>query len=171
MADPFIGEICMFAGTYAPRYWAFCDNTLIPVNENSALFSLLGNKYGGDGRTTFALPDMRGRLPVHQGTGPGLSQRRLGERLGTEQVTLTEAQLPYHTHQLCGSKDSAVSAMPQNTVLAAGQQVYGATSTSPVAMAAEQIGNNGGSEPHANVMPFLCINFIIALQGMYPQRD
>lgn len=171
MAEPFIGEIRMFAGNYAPRDWAFCDNSLIPVNENSVLFSLLGNRYGGDGRNTFALPDMRGRLPVHQGTGPGLTPRSLGERLGVEEVTLLEAQLPNHTHQLCGSTDPALSVMPQGMVLATGQQLYAATSSRPVSMSTDQIGNSGGTQPHDNLMPFLCINFIIALQGIYPDRN
>ncbi|MDE1462243.1 phage tail protein [Spartinivicinus poritis] len=171
MAEPYIGEIRIFAGNFAPVHWAFCDNNLIPVTENGALFSLLGNRYGGDGRSTFALPDMRGRLPVNQGTGPGLTPRSMGERMGVEEVTLTIPQMPSHTHQLQASNNPADSIEPQSRVLANGQPIYSSSNANLVAMSPSQVGKTGGDQPHNNVMPFLCVNFIIALQGIYPQRN
>lgn len=171
MAEPYIGEIRMFAGNFAPRTWAFCDNNLIPVNDNQALFSLLGDRYGGDGRSTFALPDMRGRLPINQGSGPGLTPRQIGERVGAEQVSLTVPQMPSHSHQLQASNNTADSVEPQSRVLANGQTIYSSANANLVAMSPNQVGSCGGNQPHNNVMPFLCVNFIIALQGLYPDRN
>ena len=118
MSDPFIGEISLFASNFAPRGWALCDGQLLPISTNTALFALLGTTYGGDGRTTFGLPDLRGRLPVHAGTGPGLTQRRLGERSGVEQVTLSTTELPSHGHAVRGNSGVANRQSPVNAVWA-----------------------------------------------------
>lgn len=171
MSEPFVGEIRMFAGNFAPRGWAFCDGQLLAVSQNDALFSLLGTIYGGDGRTTFGLPDLRGRIPIHAGHGPGLSERRLGSKGGSEKVTLTVNQLPSHGHPMQASQDGATSPNPQGAVLSE------ALTTTPyiqdvqtVNMNADSITNVGGSRSHTNLMPFLCVHFIIALFGIYPSR-
>lgn len=162
----------MFAGNFAPRGWAFCDGQLLAVSQNDALFSLLGTIYGGDGRTTFGLPDLRGRVPIHAGSGPGLSPRRLGAKAGAEKVTLTVNQLPSHTHQMRASADPATGPNPAGDVLAetATDRIYTDRGTD-VNMATSSITNLGGSRSHTNLMPFLCINFIIALVGIYPSRQ
>ncbi|RMH16214.1 MAG: phage tail protein [Acidobacteria bacterium] len=172
MSEPFVGEIRMFAGNFAPRGWAFCDGQLLAVSQNDALFSLLGTIYGGDGRTTFALPDLRGRIPIHAGTGPGLSPRRLGAKFGTEEETITVNQLPSHSHDFRASNSASTTTLPQNQALTrADQNIYrDATPSSFVNMATSALGNVGGSRSHNNLMPFLCINFIIALFGIYPSR-
>ncbi len=170
MSEPYVGEIRMFAGNFAPRGWALCDGQLLAVSQNDALFSLLGTIYGGDGRTTFGLPDMRGRIPVHAGTGPGLSPRRLGGKSGTERETLTVSQIPSHTHSLSVSATSsrATSSSPGGAVPAAGEaKVYSSGSTSNIPTVSSGV---GGSRPHSNLMPFQCIHFIIALVGIYPSR-
>ena len=173
MSEPFVGEIRMFAGNFAPRGWAFCDGQLMAVSQNDALFSLLGTTYGGDGRTTFGLPDMRGRLPVHQGQGPGLSMRRLGARYGEEIVTLTVNEIPPHSHGLLASTSEASSPNPANDVLAShtdGDQTY-AEATQPVnGLSSNTVATSGGSRSHTNLMPTLCVNYIIALFGIYPSR-
>jgi microcystin-dependent protein len=172
MSEPFVGEIRMFAGNFAPRGWAFCDGQLLAVSQNDALFSLLGTIYGGDGRTTFGLPDMRGRLPIHAGHGPGLSERRLGAKGGAENVTLTVNQLPSHTHPAQGTTVNATLPTPAgnhlgtNTVL----EPFSATEPLDVNMASTAITNIGGSRSHDNLMPYLCVHFIIALVGIYPSR-
>lgn len=170
MSEPFVGEIRMFAGNFAPEGWAFCDGQLLAVSQNDALFSLLGTIYGGDGRTTFALPDLRGRLPMHAGHGPGLSERRLGSKSGAEHVTLTVNQMPSHTHPLQASGNAATAVAPQGQTLASGQDAY---SGEPpiVALAEDSITKVGGSQSHTNLMPSLCVNFIIALVGIYPSRN
>ncbi|MBY6204407.1 tail fiber protein [Halomonas denitrificans] len=171
MSEPFVGEIRMFAGTFAPRGWAFCDGQLLAVSQNDALFSLFGTIYGGDGRTTFALPDLRGRLPIHAGSGPGLSPRQIGARAGAEQVTLTTNQLPSHSHTLQASPDAATDTSPAGKTFAqvAGGDLYG--SINPTAsFDASAVGAVGGSQSHTNLMPFLCVNFIVALVGIYPSR-
>lgn len=172
MSEPFVGEIRMFAGNFAPRGWAFCDGQLLAVSQNDALFSLLGTIYGGDGRTTFGLPDLRGRIPIHAGTGPGLSQRRLGAKSGVEQVTLTANQLPSHTHTLQASTDLADQTAPQGNVVAqtATLSLY-AQEPIDTNMSAAAITSVGGSRTHSNLQPFVCINFIIALLGIYPSRN
>lgn len=172
MSEPFVGEVRMFAGNFAPRGWAFCDGQLLSVNQNDALFSLLGTIYGGDGRNTFGLPDLRGRSPLHAGSGPGLSPRRLGAKGGAESVTLTVNQLPSHTHGLQASTSPATSPNPQGQVLSetVTDRVY-SSRTQDVNMASSSITNVGGSRSHTNLMPFLCINFIIALFGIYPSRQ
>lgn len=172
MSEPFVGEIRMFAGNFAPRGWAFCDGQLLAVSQNDALFSLLGTIYGGDGRTTFGLPDMRGRLPMHAGTGPGLSPRRLGAKAGEEEVTLTVNQLPSHNHGWPAGDGQAQNEDPTDTQFAQGsasvfQTQIGAGRTS---MNSQAIGATGGSRSHTNLMPFLCVHFIVALFGIYPSR-
>lgn len=171
MSEPYVGEIRMFAGNFAPRGWAFCDGQLLAVSQNDALFSLLGTIYGGDGRTTFGLPDMRGRIPIHAGTGPGLSPRRLGARGGEESVTLTVNQLPSHTHgPLQASSQTATNALPQGQVTAQSDTALYVDDTPPAAFNTAAVSNVGGSRSHTNLMPYLCINYIIALVGIYPSR-
>ena len=172
MSEPFIAEIRIFAGNFAPRSWAFCDGQLLPISQNTALFSLIGTTYGGDGRSTTALPNLQGRIPMHPGRGPGLTSRRLGQRGGVEMVSLTEAQMPNHTHTLMAAVNPGDTSTPENTALATaiGDNVYG-TSSSLVDMADQALPNTGGSQPHNNLQPFLVMNFIIALQGLYPSRS
>ncbi|WP_306050765.1 phage tail protein [Oceaniradius stylonematis] len=172
MSEPFVGEIRMFAGNFAPRGWAFCDGQLLAVSQNDALFSLLGTIYGGDGRTTFGLPDMRGRLPIHAGHGPGLSERRLGAKGGTEKVTLTVNQLPSHTHPEQGTTSNANLPDPSGNRLGTSTvlEPFSATEALDVNMAATAVSRTGGSQSHTNLMPYLCVHFIIALFGIYPSR-
>jgi len=171
MSEPFVGEIRMFAGNFAPRGWAFCDGQLLAVSQNDALFSLLGTIYGGDGRTTFGLPDLRGRIPIHAGHGPGLSERRLGAKGGAETVTVTVNQLPSHGHPLQGSSNTANALNPGSALPATAQsQVYFNREETMTNLNSGSIGNVGGSRSHTNLMPFLCVNFIIALVGIYPSR-
>lgn len=179
--DPFIGEIIMFAGNFAPRGWAFCSGQLLPISSNSALFSILGTTYGGDGRTTFALPDLRGRVPVHPGSGPGLSTYRLGEKAGAENVTLTTAQIPSHHHDISPGNvevgNEAKGTVSSNT--AAGNYVGNHTDAFRTTggggnLASSLNGNTantGGGGSHNNIQPLLCVNFIIALDGIYPSRS
>ncbi len=171
MSEPFVGEIRMFAGNFAPRGWAFCDGQLLAVSQNDALFSLLGTIYGGDGRTTFGLPDMRGRLPLHAGTGPGLSPRRLGSKGGAEKETLTTNQLPSHSHTFNANTAAADNAAPQGRMPAevVGYRLYRDESQTEN-LSGSAIANTGGSQPHTNLMPALCVHFIIALVGIYPSR-
>ena len=173
MSEPFIGEIRMFAGNFAPRSWALCDGQLLAVSQNDALFSLFGTIYGGDGRTTFGLPDLRGRIPIHAGNGPGLSQRQLGQKLGVENVTLTTNQLAAHTHSFSASQDTASSNNPQGNVLAnaATTNIYGNGGSSDANLDTQAVTNTGGGQTHTNVMPSLCVNFIVALLGIYPSRS
>lgn len=171
MSEPFVGEIRMFAGNFAPSGWAFCDGQLLAVSQNDALFSLLGTIYGGDGRTTFGLPDLRGRVPVHAGQGPGLSNRNLGAKGGGENVTLTTNQLPSHMHTVNGTNDTADATGPAGTLPAQSKIVDLYASTEPtVDFNSSTVQNIGGSLSHNNLMPFICINFIIALYGIYPSR-
>ena len=173
MSEPFVGEIRMFAGNFAPRGWAFCDGQLLALSQNDALFSLLGTIYGGDGRTTFGLPDMRGRLPIHAGSGPGLSPRRLGAKLGTEEETILSATLPSHTHTLganaqAGAEGSPAGALPaQSTV---GVYLQSPNPNSIRQLNTASVSSIGGTRSHTNLMPFMCIHFIIALFGIYPSR-
>ncbi len=172
MSEPFVGEIRMFAGNFAPRGWAFCDGQLLAVSQNDALFSLLGTIYGGDGRTTFGLPDMRDRIPLHQGQGPGLSNRKLGSNGGGEKVTLTTDQLASHTHDWNANTAAGDSDAPVGRVTAgnAAPRIYRQAAQSQD-LASTTIANAGGSGSHTNLMPTLCINFIIALFGIYPSRN
>jgi microcystin-dependent protein len=173
MSEPFVGEIRMFGGSFAPRSWALCDGQLLAVNQNDALFSLLGTTYGGDGRTTFGLPDLRGRIPLHAGSGPGLTPRSLGSRSGTESNTLNANQLPAHNHIFNGTTNPAGDTSPAGNLpgTAAGSNLYNNASANLVAMDADMVATNGGGGSHNNVMPFLCVNFIIALFGIYPSRN
>ncbi|WP_299493328.1 tail fiber protein [Acaryochloris sp. IP29b_bin.137] len=173
MTEPYIGEIRMFGGNFAPVNWAFCDGSLLAVNQYDALFSLLGTIYGGDGRTTFGLPDLRGRIPLHYGSGVGLTTRNLGSKGGAESVTLTTAQLPSHNHgNLQGTTSTSVGTTPSGRVPGTN------TSLTPYATSGpDQVLNSGsvslvgGSSSHSNLMPTLAINFIIALSGIYPSRN
>ncbi len=171
MTEPFVAQICNFAGTFAPRGWAFCDGQLLAISQNNALFAILGTTYGGDGRTTFALPDMRGRLPMNQGSGPGLTPRQLGAKGGTEDVTLIVNQMPQHKHTQQGSTDVASDIAPAGKVTAdASLNIYSDDSPTD-AMSTQAIGDAGGNQPHTNLMPFLVLNFIIALTGVFPSRN
>ena len=175
MSEPFVGEIKMFAGNFAPRGYAFCDGQLLAVSQNDALFSLYGTIYGGDGKNTFGLPDLRGRIPLHQGQGPGLSSRSLGSKGGAEKETLTLNQLPSHTHTAQASNNPADSATLNGKVLAKAVDASDKFYVAPVAgqqrpMVSGMVANTGGSQPHNNLMPTLCIHFIVALVGIYPSR-
>lgn len=161
----------MFAGNFAPRGWAFCDGQLLAVSQNDALFSLLGTIYGGDGRTTFGLPDMRGRIPIHAGHGPGLSERRLGAKAGAEDVTLTVNQLPSHSHALTGTATGASTIDPVGNAPAQGLADYlNPRGPSNLIMDNQSITGTGGGRSHTNMMPYLCVHFIIALVGIYPSQ-
>jgi microcystin-dependent protein len=172
MSEPFIAEIRIFAGNFAPRGWAFCDGQLLPVSQNTALFSLIGTTYGGDGRSTTALPDLQGRAPMHPGRGPGLTSRRLGERGGVDTVTVTEAQLPNHNHAWRAAEDPAdlQAPSPARSMTRSSINAY-TPAVNAVPMASQMLVNNGGSQAHNNVQPMLVMNFIIALQGLYPSRS
>ncbi len=174
MSNPFVGEIRIFAGNFAPAGWAFCNGQLLPISENDALFALIGTTYGGDGQTTFALPDLRGRIPVHAGTGPGLSPRTFGASGGSEQITLTGTQLPSHTHAWPASTTDAQERTPIGHALATSNaDVYGESSppVAAVTMAPGAVANTGGSQPHTNLQPFLCVSFIISLFGIFPSQN
>ncbi len=171
MSEPFLGQICNFGGTFAPRGWAFCDGQLLLISQNTALFAILRTIYGGDGRTTFGLPDMRGRLPMNFGTGPGLSPRQIGQRGGTEEVTLIANQMPPHKHTQQGSTDQALAIAPAGKVTANAEFTIYSDGAPNTAMSTEAIGDAGGNQPHPNLMPFLVVNFIIALQGVFPSRN
>jgi microcystin-dependent protein len=170
MSEPFVAEIRIFAGNFAPRGWAFCNGQLLPVSQNTALFSLIGTTYGGDGRTTTALPNLEGRAPMHPGRGPGLTSRRLGERGGTETVTLSEAQMPNHNHTVFATEEDIDATSPVGNHLASGNAIYGNASDGTI-MAEVTIPNTGGSQAHNNMQPFIAIDYIIALVGLYPSRS
>jgi microcystin-dependent protein len=173
MSDPFIAEIRIFAGNFAPRSWAFCDGALLPIATNTALFSLVGTTYGGDGRTTFGLPDIQGRAVIGPGSGPGLTPRSLGVRGGTETETLTTAHLPAHTHAAVGAHPiPGDDDDPQDNLLAAtpGANVYGAAG-SLTDMAASSLSSTGGADAHTNLQPYLALYYIIALVGIFPSRS
>lgn len=166
MSQPYIGEIRLFAGNFAPAGWYACDGSLLPISENDALFALIGTTYGGDGQTTFALPDLRGRVPVHQSGG-----FVLGQAGGVEQVTITSTQMPPHAHALLGSSASATSTTPSGTVPATQAEVtalaYG-TDAPLTTMSPQVLQPAGGSQPHDNMQPFVCITFIISAFGIFP---
>lgn len=166
--EPFIGMIVQFGGNFAPRAWALCDGQLLAIASNTALFSILGTTFGGDGRTTFGLPGMRGRVPVHAGDGPGLSNRRLGAKGGTETVTLTVSQIPAHHHSLQAGTGKAGS-NASNGYLADTNEFDAAAGGGNLNVGT--IGNTGGGQSHTNMQPWIAINFIIALQGTYPSRS
>jgi len=164
MAQPYVGEIRMFAGNFSPAGWMFCEGQLLPISENETLFQLIGTTYGGDGQSTFALPDLRGRLPIHQGNG-----FILAETGGAEEITLTVNQIPAHSHPFLASTAIANQSAPTNNVVAqsSAADLY-IEDTPDVNMAAQAIGSVGGSQPHTNFQPYLCINFIISLFGIFP---
>ena len=174
LMDPFVAEIRIFPFNFAPKGWAFCDGQILPLSQNTALFSLLGTTYGGDGKSNFALPNMQGNTPMHPGQGPGLSLHDLGETGGSETVSLLESEMPSHSHSLQAVGGfSGTNNDPTNEVLAkgdAGLLPY-APSGTPVAMADQAIAPAGGDQPHNNMQPYLTLNFCIALQGVYPPRS
>lgn len=164
MAQPYVGEIRMFAGNFAPAGWMFCEGQLLPISENETLFQLLGTTYGGDGQSTFALPDLRGRIPLHQGNG-----FILAETGGAEEITLTVNQIPAHSHPLLASLAPAIDPNPANNVSATTTQMEIYFADVPdTTMAPQSIGSVGGSQPHTNFQPYLCVDFIISLFGIFP---
>ncbi len=165
MSEPFLAEIRILSFNFAPRGWALCNGQLLPINQNQALFSLLGTTYGGNGQTTFALPDLRSRIPVHTGNGV-----TLGERAGEENHTLTMSEMPGHSHLVQASSQTANTATPTGNVLAQSGQIYGPAS-SLVAMRSTSISPAGGSQAHLNMQPFTVLNFAIALQGIFPSPN
>jgi microcystin-dependent protein len=173
MSDPFIAEIQIFAGNFAPRSWAFCNGQLLPVAQNTALFSLVGTTYGGDGRTTFGLPDLQGRAPMHPGRGPGLTDRRLGERTGAETASVNDAQMASHKHTARGSENVAVASAPANNYIArgGGRGANSYLNANTSVGASKELLPIGGGQAHNNMQPYLALNFIIALQGEYPSRN
>jgi microcystin-dependent protein len=171
MPAPFVGEIRIFAGNYAPTGWAFCNGQLLPIGSYTALFSILGTTYGGNGQSTFALPDLRGRVPMQPGQGPGLSPRALGDAVGTEAHALTQPELPGHSHSLAANSGNGNDDAPFGRVMArsaAGIPQFSATENT--AMAADAVSVTGGSQSHNNMQPYLALNFIISLQGIFPAR-
>ena len=169
MSEPFIGQITLFAGNFAPRGWAFCSGQILPIAQNTALFSILGTTFGGNGQTTFALPDLRGRVPVHPGQGPGLSNVVLGERGGAETAVLNVNQLPAHNHLAGGTQGAAASTRPAGNVPSAGGS-YAPTPDGST-MNANFIRPTGGNQPFGIRQPYLGVNFIIALEGIFPSRN
>jgi microcystin-dependent protein len=168
MAQPYVGEIRMFAGNFAPAGWMFCEGQLLPISENETLFQLIGTTYGGDGESTFALPDLRGRLPVHQGSGFSLA-----ETGGAEEITLTVNQIAAHAHPFLASNDTATGNSPGGAlcgVTNVSKKIYAAGTSPTVAMAPGSINPTGGSQPHTNFQPYLCVDFIISLFGIFPTQ-
>ena len=173
MSDPFVAEIRIFPGNFAPRGWAFCNGRLIPITQNTALFSLLGTTYGGNGQTTFALPDLQGRAPMHHGDGLGLTPRSIGESSGSQTVSLLTSEVPVHTHTLAASASVAASRDPNNNPLARsrnGLAYQSVVDQNLTGMAPQAVSTAGGDVPHNNMQPYLALNFIIALQGIFPPR-
>jgi microcystin-dependent protein len=169
--DPFIGEIRLFGFNFAPVGWALCQGQLLPISQNTALFSLLGTFYGGDGVTNFALPDLRSRVPVGQGQGQGLSPYNIGQQGGSENVALNQAQMPSHNHTVGANDSPAAGTRPGGGVLARTSAAIYATSTDGTTMLANMVNAAGGNQPHPNLQPYLCINYCIALQGVFPSRN
>lgn len=176
MSDPFLAEIRMFGGNFAPRGWAFCNGQLVPISQNTALFSLLGTTYGGNGQSTFALPDLQGRAPMHPGNGAGLTPRVIGEEGGETSVTLLSTEMPAHSHAISGAviANSAATGTPNVASLftnSSPNSLYANAVGTPVTLAPQAISFAGGSQPHNNVQPYLAVSFIIATQGIFPSRN
>ena len=171
-ATPYVGQIMAFGGTFAPQGWALCDGSLLPISQYETLFTLIGTTYGGDGQTTFALPDLRGRAALHQGQGSGLSSYVLGESGGAEAVTLTVGQLPQHLHSAMGNSGAGTSPSPSGALWAGSPtNIYTAGAAANTAMSATSISVSGGSQPHDNMLPFVTLNFCIAFEGIYPSQS
>lgn len=177
MSEPYIGQIMLFAGSYAPPGWAICDGRILPITGNEALFTILGPNYGGDGRTNFALPDLRGRVPIGMGQGENLENYQLGNMFGSETVTLTTAEIPTHTHAIIATAAPGNVASPAGAYLAETAesggttgQTYSSAPDAPVVLNAASVTPVGESQPHSNIQPGLVMNYIIALQGIYPAR-
>lgn len=171
MSEPFLAEIGIFGFNFAPRGWAQCDGQILPINQNQSLFSLLGTTYGGDGRTSFALPDLRGRAPIHVGQSAGGTSHPLGQETGQESVALTEAQTPQHVHQAVGSTAEGDSPVPAGNVLAESPvQMYG-DAENLVSLRTGTLASSGGGDPHNNMQPYQALNFCIALVGLFPSRN
>ncbi len=175
MSSPFVAEIRIFPFNFPPRGWAFCNGQILPISQNTALFSLLGTTYGGNGQSTFALPDMQGNAPMHPGQGPGLSLHDLGETGGSETVTLLESEIPSHSHGI-GAQTTPLSAVASaaNATLsrpASGNLYFVPGTTAVVAMSDSTLAPSGGNQPHNNMQPYLTLNFCIALQGIFPPRS
>src|SRR5579863_9854523 len=173
MSNPFLAEIRIFPFNFAPTGWAFCDGQILPLSQNTALFSLLGTTYGGDGKSNFALPNMQGNVPMHPGQGPGLSLHDLGETGGSDTVTLLESEIPSHSHSLMTFANQGTQGTPDPTLgiaRARGIDAFSTTTTGLVQMSDNTVAPAGGDQPHNNLMPYLTLNFCIALQGVYPPR-
>jgi microcystin-dependent protein len=181
MSQPFIGQVKMVGFNFAPVNWAFCDGQLLSIAENDTLFALIGTTYGGDGQTTFALPNLRSRMPIHQGQGPGSSNHALGQAAGTENVTLVSPQMPQHTHTLTQTVTKRCQNGPGNSkspvgnFFASGTSSENFSTTGPAAMSelsfTTTVGMAGGNQPHDNMSPYTCVNFIISLYGVFPSRN
>jgi len=165
MSNPYVGEIRMFAGNFAPAGWMFCEGQLLPISEYETLFNIIGTTYGGDGQSTFALPDLRGRLPIHMGLGFTLAQNG-----GAENITLTSGQLPAHTHTVVATTNTNTASLPGGNFLAAGPDIYDQNKSGTATMA-PAISSTGGSQPHDNFQPYLCVNFILSLFGVFPSQS
>lgn len=170
MAQPYIGEIRMFAGTFAPLGWEFCNGQSIPIPENETLFQLIGTTYGGDGQETFALPNFQSRVPLHFGTGPDGVTYQLAEQAGVESVTLSTQQIPVHTHTPIASSDAGSQRGAQGSVMGRAPAEAYASEFTPQALSPQSVTPVGGSQPHENCQPFLCINYIISLYGIFPSQ-
>jgi microcystin-dependent protein len=174
MADPFVAEIRIFPFNFAPKGWAFCDGQLLPISQNTALFSLLGTTYGGDGKSNFALPNMQGDAPMHRGQGPGLSLHDLGETGGEDTVTLLQSEMPSHSHALVAAANTALVKLPDPTVSLARSKNANVYSDQPgnlVNLNLNTVAPAGGSLPHNNMQPYLTLNYCLALQGVFPARS
>jgi microcystin-dependent protein len=172
MADPFVAEIRIFPFNFAPKGWAFCDGQILPLSQNTALFSLLGTTYGGDGKSNFALPDMQGNAPMHPGQGPGLSLHDLGETGGSETVSLLESEIPAHSHAVNASAADGTIGSPNSQLVASGVGVnMYTTSLNAASLNPNAVATAGGDQPHNNLQPYLTLNFNIALQGVFPPRS
>ena len=172
-AAPFLGEIMLFAGNFPPRGWAFCNGQVLAISQNDALYALIGTTYGGDGQSTFALPDLRSRVPIHMGQGPGLSNYIIGQKAGTESVSLTSNQLPQHSHAAnaitIGTSSSPAGQFPSSDP--GGNVAQYKTGAANAQMNALAISGSGGGQPHLNLQPLLVLNFCIALEGVFPSRN